>query len=443
MNRLVPCLCVVPLLVVGQALAQEPGVTQPAPPPGGVSPPVMPPITPPPPPPPVTVDPARELMITHLSVVEDKALTDGATSPPGAWSFRALMEGVAGPRDASAMVLAWLRTWERDQTVNGFRVPARPQMRTLVTEPWLRRSGGARLDLAKAPFRLLAIVNRIDLRGGTPYAPTSAGEGRFVFGVLGPAGEPLSFTVILEYGLPAADPQAVQGWARSWHALGQVPFGARYNRLLATLTQRFTRKGAAPAKPNGSALNQLRTNEIAVGSPWELREFALDKATGRLAPATVKQTPDASLNGTAGLADLINKNQASILAGQFVVPARLLGGASPVDSVWNAAGIKSLQARHLFALNTCSGCHQAETATGFVHVGPRAAGQVAPLSGFLTGVTVTDPVNGQRRRFADLRRRQDDLVALLSGTGVVPLPAPAVGGVPDGSSALAPAARVH
>src|SRR5690606_792741 len=117
-------------------------------------------------------------------------------------------------------------------------------------------SGGRRLDLSKAPFRLLAIVNRIDLRsdgggyggggviGGPIRAadapgamiapdamiapapmPVHAGEGRFVFGVLDPQGRPLPFTVIFEYELPASDPREVLGWARSWHALGEVPFG--------------------------------------------------------------------------------------------------------------------------------------------------------------------------------------------------------------------------
>lgn len=453
----------VPLLVTTPLLAQEPGSTggverpevmlPPAPPPGVTPlppvmpppPPVMPPVMPPPPQPLPKIVIARELMITDLSVVEDKVLTDGRSTPPGPWSFRALMEGIAGPRDASQLVLDWLRTWERDQVVNGFRVPARPQMRTLVTQPWLQRSGGKKLDLALAPFRLLAIVNRIDLRGGSAYAPSNAGEGRFVFGVLGPAGEVLSFTVILEYGLPARDARELQGWAESWHALGQVPFGARYNRLLSLLTQRFTRRGAGAGKVNGSALNQLRTNEIAVGSPWELREFVLEKGTGRLAPATVKQTPDDGLNQSAALADLINQNQAAILAGQFVVPTKLLGGASPVNGVWNAAGIKSPQARHLLALNTCSGCHQAETATGFVHVGPRAAGQAAPLSGFLTGTTVSDPVNGKQRRFADLRRRADDLAALLAGPGVIGpgVADPVAAAAAPGAGGLTTAARVH
>ncbi|MCO5170548.1 MAG: hypothetical protein M9894_29795 [Planctomycetes bacterium] len=412
----------------------------------------------------ITIDPARVLMITDLSVVEDPALTDATTTPPGAWTFRALVEAMAGPRDPADLVLEWLRTWETDQTINGHVVGARAQMRTLVTDPWLARSGGRRLDLAQAPFRLLAIVNRMDLRGSSGYgagggaaAPVAArltapavvarpaprlhaGEGRFVFGVLGPQGEALPFTVIFEYELPAADPAEVLGWARSWAQLNQVPFGARYNRLLARITDRFARAGAAPGKPQGSALNQVRTNENALSRVWELREFVLQSRQASLAPATVKQTPDLAFNQTPELADLVNGNEAALLAGAFVVPGRLLGGSSIVLGVWNAPGIRSAEARHAFALNTCGGCHQAETGTPFLHVGVREPGQAAPLSGFLTGATVPDPVTGQPRRFADLEHRAADLARLLGGAA--PAPAP-VAGVADGSATLAPAVRVH
>ena len=41
--------------------------------------------------------------------------------------------------------------------------------------------------------------------------------------------------------------------------------------------------------------------------------------------------------------------------------------------------------RHLFSLNTCSGCHGGETQTGFTQVDPVFFGTQATLSGFLTG----------------------------------------------------------
>ena len=70
--------------------------------------------------------------------------------------------------------------------------------------------------------------------------------------------------------------------------------------------------------------------------------------------------------------------------------------------------------RHHFSLNTCSGCHGGETSTTFLHVGLANFGTVAPLSGFLTGTSVTDPVDGTTSRpFNDLERRRNSLEDLL------------------------------
>jgi len=52
---------------------------------------------------------------------------------------------------------------------------------------------------------------------------------------------------------------------------------------LSSATREYDRpvvvRNAAPTKGNGSAINQIRTNEIALRSPWELREFTLDDQT--------------------------------------------------------------------------------------------------------------------------------------------------------------------
>jgi hypothetical protein len=99
-------------------------------------------------------------------------------------------------------------------------VPPKLAMQSLVLNPWPRTADG-KLDLRRAPLRLLAIVNRIDSRN---LAQGHAGEGRFVFGVIGPQGFPEQFTVIFEFRLPAQTPQDVLDWASRWHALGAQPF---------------------------------------------------------------------------------------------------------------------------------------------------------------------------------------------------------------------------
>jgi hypothetical protein len=384
---------------------------------------------------------SRELMIRDLSVVEDPLRTtfNGASTDPrsGAWTFGRLMEQLA-PTDAEApdMVEQMFNTWLSDQTINGFAVPAKPTMQTLVLNSWPRTANG-KLDLKRAPLRLLAIVNRIDSRN---LAQGHAGEGRFVFGVIGPDGFPQEFTVIFEFRLPAQTTADVLDWANRWHTLGAQPFPSeQYNATLQGITDRFSRRGAEPARPNGSALAQLRTNEIALTQRlWELREFELSGTTQRLVPATVKLTPDTGfITGSSLVSDFVNENEASVLLEQHVVPEqfngqRFLGGSSFNDLIaWTSPGIRNNEARHKFSLNTCNGCHSlAENGTFFLHVSPRDLGQMAPLSGFLQGTVQFDVVTGLPRQFNDLGRRNTDMKQLAC-------PAPAVATAARGTSAAA------
>ena len=105
-----------------------------------------------------------QLMITDLRVVEDPIRTNPRSGPNATWTFKYLIENMAGKQDPSDFAMLWLQQWETDRLVNGHIAPARPGIRALVIDPWLKASGGRRLDLAKAPFKLLAIVNRMDLR---------------------------------------------------------------------------------------------------------------------------------------------------------------------------------------------------------------------------------------------------------------------------------------
>jgi hypothetical protein len=362
------------------------------------------------------VSESKELMITDLRVVENARATGS-----GVWTFKHLMESMA-PTAAQApeMVRQMFSTWLSDQTVNAQTVLARPAMADQVLNPWL--NGGTTLDLSRAPLRLLAIVNRLDLRN---LSQGKAGEGRFVFGVLDPQGSPTSFTLILEYRLPASTEADVLEWTDLWHELGALDLGsAAYNAKLAEITERFAGRNAEPGRVNGSALSQLRSNEIALSAPWELREFVLSSTNGFLRPDTVKLTPDSSFMDQSIVATFINQNQAAIIAERHDVPDTFNGvsflGGSSLNTLghWNAPGINSNEARHKFSLNTCNGCHGSnETGTFFLQINPRSAGQEATLSGFLTGIDVTDPVDGSTvRHLDDLERRAVDMEALLCST---------------------------
>jgi len=388
------------------------------------------------------VDPARELVITDVTVVDDCFRTTwfGACPAPvlpatrGAWTFGKLAEGIFGTNVAATLhteVMRWLNEWRVVKVVNAEVVPARATIQNLVINPWLTASGGAQLDMRRAPFRLLAIVARLDLRQppGGP-AGVTAGEGRFVFGLLDANGNQTEYLLILEYGLDARDCNGILGWANAWHNLGTIPFGPNYNAALQKVTDLFTLINASPAKPNGSALNQARTNDFFLAAPWELREFTLQPTGGPVAGllmSTVAQTPANARQNTALLANYVNVNTPAILANTYVVPLNwaatpFRGGASThtINFNWDGppaacTSIANPNARHNFSLNTCNGCHGAETNTIFKHVQPRAAGVPSALSGFMTGIATVD-MCGLPHVFNDIARRQTDLCNLLAAS---------------------------
>ncbi|HVT06684.1 MAG TPA: LamG domain-containing protein [Polyangia bacterium] len=373
----------------------------------------------------------KELMITSTSVVDDPVRTTG----DGAWSFGHVLRQLApSAEQAPAFALALFQHWLTDQTVNGFRVAARPSMQQQILDVWPKTASGD-LDLDQPPFVLQAIVNRFDLRDP---ASGSAGEGRLVYALMPKGfffGE--DFTVIIEYNLPAANPQAVTDWANRWHALGSVP-ADQYNAALEAITRSFTDRdpAATMTKVNGSNVLQLRTNDLQLSNNgrWELREFQLSPTTGFFDEVTVKETPDLGFNGTQPFADFVNQNEQAIIA---VVPGApsstvpdvfenqsFLAGSVFNDLIeWNGPGIRNPEARFHASLNTCNGCHGPETNTTFLMINPRSVGSEAGLSPFLTGTLAFDQFTGQQRQLNDLGRRQADL------TGVVCAPPLAVGAV--------------
>ncbi|GEN05875.1 hypothetical protein SAMN05443572_1021005 [Myxococcus fulvus] len=376
------------------------------------------------------VSPENELLITALPVVEDPVRTVNG----GAWTFGTLMRRMNGGQNPSEMIRTWLKTWETNQVIAGMPVAGRPSMLPDVLTPWETRSGGpsAPLDFNTAPFRLLAIVNRIDLRS----EGTHSGEGRFVFGVTTPSGLDLPFTVILEYMLPGDGPEDIQRWARDWHELGSLPLGSPlYNAKLQALTDRFTEPFVAQGRFMGSAIHQVRTNENALNPLWELREFHF--GPNGLVPSPVALTPELSLNNSPRLASFVQENTAAILAGTHEVPSLYQGQAfvagsamTPFGLTWSVPGADP-EVRHRFSLNTCNGCHAGETQTPFLHVFPRSAGAPAFLSPFLVSAQpVPDPLTGTPRVFNDLGRRDDDLETLVCGAPQAL--APSLGAVGEG-----------
>lgn len=327
------------------------------------------------------VDPWKELVIVDSSVVLDAR---ASSAGGGAWSFRRLMERL-GPRDLAE---SWLRTW-RQTSVNGFALEDRAGVEDLIAS-W-PRSGDGSLDLSRAPFRLLAIVSRLDL------ANSPNGEARLIFGLYDPAtGAPRRMTVAFEYRLPALGTGSDRAaWARRWHALGKVPFGEGFNAALQQLTDGFAQ---------AASLSQLRANEQQFGRFWQLRQWVLEGGSLRL--SATPQTPDQSLNGSSRLSQFILDNADALRAGGATVPAALLGGGSPEIGAWVFKEEPRIdeQLRNAFARQTCNGCHAQETNSmqGFFHVSP-----FRPLAG-----DGRDRVSSFLQR-DDMPRRVDRMKELL------------------------------
>jgi len=353
-----------------------------------------------------SVHPEKELTILDLSVIDDPLRTLDpcvvGAEPLPPWSFGKIMQIVAsqaGAADASVFVKDWLDTWTREQVVNG-HVLTPVGIDQFVTTPWLIESGGERLDLARARFRLLSIVNRIDLseRDGK-------GEFRIEYVATKEFCVPMRFWVIFEFELPVESSADLQALARRWHELGGLPFGEDYNAALQSITDVLS---SARLKH----VNTLETEASVL--EWNYRSFALQG--GSLVNVPLFQSPDVVDDGNPALIAWVNSNQEAILADAHLVPEELLGGDTRnID--WTGAGFEDpFEVRHHFGLATCSGCHNGETGTDATHTSWRHSGTRPELSAYMTGETIVDP-GGQVRTFNELQRRASFLNELLKQSG--------------------------
>jgi hypothetical protein len=387
---------------------------------------------------PAQINPDKSLVITDLNVVRDPTRTfdpcNNFGNPDGVWTFKHLVTQMANTPmtgvTPEAFVKQWLSLSAFPQEANNFISPPRPALIAQLRNAWLAQSGGTTLDLNKAPFRLLAIVARPDL-GAPPgtggYTSGSAGELRFVFGVLRPnqpCGAIQQSTVIFEYAVPIRGCAPTKSWIQKWFDLSNASLvlgSPAYNQQVELLTQQVVVAGANPAQlPNRNAISQIRTNDL-VGGPWTLFEYRLDSNAqsnpGFLDLVTVKQTPDIGFRvakvGALRQWMSIPQVNADIQANRHTVPAFLpsngdpfLGAQAPTSNnlafTWVTpqsiapplnAGIVAK-----FSVATCNGCHTGDTATAFTHIKPRTFNVAAILSAFMR-----DPGNPGED---DLERRQ-------------------------------------
>ena len=441
----------------------------------------------------------KSLIVTDISVVQDTHRTYnpcvGGTlggNPNGVWTLKSLMTNMANTAftgiTADDFVKSWLNTEVFGQkTIVSSGDITTPPVRDDLTNvagskrkfiaAWLKNSGiivnQTNINnwqvllvnkLEFLPVRLLAIVNRLDLRGNMGYGSTgtpNGGEGRFVFCFMDSNNActssnngPGTMTIILEYAIPITDCVGLKNYGQQWYNLKNMTFGAAYNTALEGITNVFTavNAGAPLSKPNKSALNHLRTNEF-IQSPWNIRDFEIKAASKKLELIHPNKEPMREANAAAGgqnvaakVASLVafaNANPAAIQSeGPYTIPTDIQGVDAqmpfPNTYIWNGSGlaITSDSTRHKLSLNTCSGCHTGETRNFFTHVRPTNFGTPATLSSFLTGLGADDegsdndldPIgtfwladpagrpsgNPTKRGFNDLFRRANSLETLIN-----------------------------
>ncbi len=322
----------------------------------------------------------NSLFITDLSVVEDPARTyrlyEYPGNPPGppsgnpwgCWTFGSLVHNMANPAatgvTAKVFLKEWVRQWTRDTIINGQTVAARPDVIAHLIGPWIRTARGlskyyniydnnweSEWDLCTdsalrkfAPFKLTAIVNRIDLRGNAAYSGTlkNAGETRFIFTLLDPEYGTVPFegdqafpgtaakrldwegmNVILEYSNVQNNLCDLRNFAQRWLDLSSFSsFGTAYNDSLEAVTAAVTTAGAGGAlKPNGSALARIRTNERLFenvdpggneagwfNSDWQFRQFEIHPTTHLLHQAPLTNTPVQGANALDNVVNTLNSD---------------------------------------------------------------------------------------------------------------------------------------
>lgn len=379
----------------------------------------------------------KELFITHRNVLQNTR----ATREGGPWHFSTVMRRLAGTADkkrVSEFTLAWLREWGAGHhVVNDDPAHlARNRVETTIIKPWIDASpGGAEdLDWSKAPFRLIGIVNRIDLTkfdDPDTLKPDALGEARLVFGEKNGG----LFFAIFEFGIPGEKTKEnLIRWARRWRVLGDPAefgapneFGEKYLAQLQTITDDYVTR-------DGIRKGQVRTNERFVGFPWELREFKL--SGDKLTQVVVAQTPQIRFNSGADrqvLLNYLNRNTDEILRHQHKVPPSFEGrafaaGVSPFPNdqsnfKWLDPGLtdpRKEAIRFGFSFNTCAGCHGGDgKGQGFVHIGNEDnATNQNHLSPFLREEILSFDENGNEKRHNEREIRKRVLARLAAGENV-------------------------
>ncbi|MCB9262768.1 MAG: hypothetical protein H6607_10375 [Flavobacteriales bacterium] len=331
----------------------------------------------------------QSLFITDLSVVEDPARTFNCISetgnPVGLYTFGNLMKNMANQSSTSVTAKNFVKSWLKPYTQDVYDPSSyflhwkREFVLKFLIAPWISKADGQtevdntinlgnwesrwdaqqESDLLKyAPFKLTAIVNRLDLRGNMGYSSAlgKAGETRFIYSLVniyqvdasedpdsrgrGNIGEPTSnmlhggssdfldwqgMNVIFEYRNVQTSKCALQQYAQDWLDLSELAMGTEtYNAALEDITETVINANATPSKPNGSAIGRIRSNEkilfktldknISSGSfsvtwgqsNWQFRQFEINNLTHLLEEVSLNNTPTLEFYNSPRIIDRVS-----------------------------------------------------------------------------------------------------------------------------------------
>ncbi|MCY1033451.1 Ig-like domain-containing protein [Corallococcus sp. BB11-1] len=286
--------------------------------------------------------PERELVIQDPGVVSDAVRTT-----EGAWSFGRLVARMSATLAPEDFVRDWLAR-EAGSSVHGQDAATRERI-SQVLRDWPTRADGT-LDLAKAPLRLRAIVNRMDL---CDVSRGRAGEGHFVFDLLDASGQPLGLTVTLAYDLPARSEADVREQARRWQALASLTPGTEaYNAALQDITDRLTagtgratisatgplRTADAKADPRGAAAPSASLTDDTQAPTAEITA----PATGSFVRSTVAITANAV--DDVGVARVDFFNGASLIGSSTTAPFTVLWNTTTATTAVNSLTAQAFDA---------------------------------------------------------------------------------------------------
>jgi hypothetical protein len=265
-------------------------------------------------------------------------------------------------------------------------------------------------SLAKAPVRLLAIINRIDLaRTQDIYAncpadkPFGGAELRFIYSARTATDDEHYLSLIVEFVLPCKTAAELQSIGNEWWPLKDMdPSSPKYRATLEGILDRRTiESGQVRLRVNGKATNSWNTREFgftASGiSPQDLaRQYSAEvqlgvcqdssQLLGKYVHANLPGVNDS--NYTYGSGDPLATKTATIADPDESFHAVLTLGENLTDSSnQTLSGKAADDARYSLSLNACNACHGPETGVIFHQVSQRQPTRPSDLSGFLTGAT--------------------------------------------------------